>query len=148
MRVEDLVQNRMAIYVRPLKNYRSRTVALPEEGYKFLRHLAELKRGSDLLLVRDDGSPWPHAYACDKFRILRRELGLSDDVVFHTLRHTYASLLLEAGAAPLIVSRQLGHSTIQTVINTYAHLTDDFIDLEFRRRFRPGFMANLDLGSL
>jgi integrase len=64
------------------------------------------------------------------------------------LRHTYASLLLEAGTAPLIVARQLGHSTMQTVIHTYAHLTDDFIDLEFRRRFRPGFIANLELGTL
>jgi integrase len=103
---------------------------------------------SELLLVRNDRSPWPHAYACDKLKILRRELGLSDDIVFHTLRHTYASLLLEAGAAPLIVARQLGHATMQTVINTYAHLTDDFIDLEFRRRFRPGFIEDLDLGGL
>jgi integrase len=148
MRVEDLAQNRMAVYVRPLKTYRSRMLALPEEGYNFFRHVADQRRGSELLLLRDDGSPWPHAYACDKFRIVCRQIGLSDDVVFHTLRHTYASLLLEAGAAPLIVSRQLGHTTIQTVINTYAHLTDDFIDLEFRRRFRPGFIADLDLGSL
>jgi hypothetical protein len=37
---------------------------------------------------------------------------------------------------------------MQTVIHTYAHLTDDFIDLEFRRRFRPGFIANLELGTL
>jgi hypothetical protein len=37
---------------------------------------------------------------------------------------------------------------MQTVIYTYAHLTDDFIDLEFRRRFRPGFIADLALGSL
>jgi integrase/recombinase XerD len=148
IRVEDLAHNRMAIYVRPLKNYRARMVALPEEGYQFLQHVAHQRRGSELLLLRDDGSPWPHAYACEKFRNVCRQIGLSDDVVFHTLRHTYASLLLEAGTAPLIVARQLGHSTMQTVIHTYAHLTDDFIDLEFRRRFRPGFIANLELGTL
>jgi hypothetical protein len=39
IRVEDLAQNRMAIYVRPLKNYRARMVALPEEGYQFLQHV-------------------------------------------------------------------------------------------------------------
>jgi len=41
---------------------------------------------------------------------------------FHSLRHSYASLLLEAGASIVYVSRQLGHSQIQITIDYYAHL--------------------------
>lgn len=43
---------------------------------------------------------------------------------FHDLRHAYATLLIEAGADLYEVSRGLGHSSIATTANTYAHLTD------------------------
>jgi integrase len=41
---------------------------------------------------------------------------------FHSLRHTYASLLLGNGANILYVSPQLGHSGIQITLDHYAHL--------------------------
>ena len=40
----------------------------------------------------------------------------------HDLRHTHASLLLLDGVPMLVVSRRLGHATIQTTINQYGHL--------------------------
>ena len=43
---------------------------------------------------------------------------------FHDLRHAYATLLIEAGADLYEVSRGLGHSSIATTANVYAHLTD------------------------
>jgi len=43
---------------------------------------------------------------------------------FHDLRHAYATQLIEAGADLYEVSRGLGHSSIATTANVYAHLTD------------------------
>ena len=40
----------------------------------------------------------------------------------HTLRHTYASLELQAGVPLLTVSRQLGHARISTTADIYGHL--------------------------
>jgi len=37
----------------------------------------------------------------------------------HCLRHTYASLLLQAGESPAYVQRQLGHASIQLTVDTY-----------------------------
>jgi len=37
----------------------------------------------------------------------------------HGLRHTYASLLLQQGASPAYVQRQLGHASIQLTVDTY-----------------------------
>ena len=42
---------------------------------------------------------------------------------FHDLRHTFASLLLEAGESPKIIQELLGHSTITTTMDIYAHVT-------------------------
>lgn len=41
----------------------------------------------------------------------------------HDLRHTTASLLLEAGVHPKVVQDLLGHSTIQLTLDTYSHVT-------------------------
>ncbi len=41
----------------------------------------------------------------------------------HDLRHTTASILLEAGTHPKVVQDLLGHSTIQLTLDTYSHVT-------------------------
>ena len=40
----------------------------------------------------------------------------------HDLRHSHASLLIELGFAPLLISERLGHENIETTLNTYSHL--------------------------
>ena len=47
---------------------------------------------------------------------------------FHDLRHTCASLLIQAGATPVEVQRILGHSTPATTLNLYTHLLPDALD--------------------
>ena len=41
---------------------------------------------------------------------------------FHDLRHTHATLLLQQGIHPKIVSERLGHSTIGITMDTYTHV--------------------------
>lgn len=43
----------------------------------------------------------------------------------HWFRHTHATALLLAGTPLHVVSRRLGHQSIQTTINTYGHVTED-----------------------
>jgi integrase/recombinase XerD len=59
----------------------------------------------------------------DLFRRLSKRTGIS--VYPHLLRHTHATELLRSGWDASYVQRRLGHTSIQTTINTYAHLTDD-----------------------
>ena len=46
-------------------------------------------------------------------------------VHFHRLRHTCASLLIDAGANAKAVQRYMGHGDIQTTLNLYGHLFPD-----------------------
>jgi integrase len=41
---------------------------------------------------------------------------------FHDLRHTYASLMAEAGASPKYVQEQLRHASIQVTMHISSHL--------------------------
>lgn len=40
----------------------------------------------------------------------------------HDLRHSHASLLIELGFSPLLISERLGHENIETTLQTYSHL--------------------------
>ena len=46
----------------------------------------------------------------------------------HGLRHTYATLALQAGVDIKIVSANLGHANIQITYDTYAHVLDEMKD--------------------
>ncbi|MEZ2656690.1 site-specific integrase [Aneurinibacillus aneurinilyticus] len=41
---------------------------------------------------------------------------------FHDLRHTHATLLLQLGENPKVVSERLGHADISITLNTYSHV--------------------------
>ena len=43
-------------------------------------------------------------------------------ITFHALRHSYASLLIQAGANLSYVKEQMGHSSIQVTADIYGHL--------------------------
>ena len=147
MKVGDLEHSRAALYVNPVKSIRGRTIALPDEGYEFFRTLAKGRNNDCPLVPRNGEWPWTTGYVSTHFRVLCKAVGAPEKFVFHCLRHTYASLLLRAGTPPIVVARQLGHVNMMTTIRTYAHVTDDFMDHEFRSRFKPGFLTSPDLFS-
>ncbi|KYH35381.1 tyrosine recombinase XerC [Clostridium tepidiprofundi DSM 19306] len=55
-------------------------------------------------------------------RVVNYELGIKFN--FHSLRHTHATMLLEAGANIKDIQKRLGHSKIATTMDTYSHVTE------------------------
>lgn len=55
-------------------------------------------------------------------RVIHKELQLAFD--YHSLRHTHATLLIESGANVKNVQARLGHTNIQTTLQTYVHNTE------------------------
>ena len=51
--------------------------------------------------------------------------GLPKDLTLHSLRHTFATLLLANGVPANVVCSKLGHSTPYTTMTVYAHVTTD-----------------------
>ena len=97
-----------------------RVVALDETTLKVLRYLKPPDAHSDDLVFHRRGQPLHPVRVSKTFKRLVRQAGLPD-IRLHDLRHTHATLALEAGIHPKIVSERLGHSTVALTLDIYSH---------------------------
>ena len=62
------------------------------------------------------------------FKRIKTRSGVREDLRFHDLRHTCATLLLREGVNVKVVSEMLGHASISITLNTYSHVLPDMQD--------------------
>jgi integrase len=74
----------------------------------------------DLVLARPDGAPVQPSNFVQVFARRVGDAGVPA-IRFHDLRHTHATLSLQAGIHPKIVSERLGHSSAAFTLDTYSH---------------------------
>ena len=136
LKARDIGGHVFGIYIEPMKSYRGRYVVLPNEGMTFFLDQVEALDDEDLVFRMSSGRSWS---GCHKhlFKNAVRRAGLPESFVFHGLRHTYASQLVQAGTPLAIVAKQLGHTNTDTVSRTYGHLCCDALENEISRRFAP-----------
>lgn len=79
-------------------------------------------KDQNLAFCTSKGTPIGPRNFTRKFEALRKRAGLSTDINLHSLRHTYATRMLERGESLKTVQELLGHEDISTTGNTYAHV--------------------------
>jgi integrase len=62
------------------------------------------------------------------FKRIKARSGVREDLRFHDLRHTCATLLLSEAVNVKVVSEMLGHASITITLNTYSHVLPDMQD--------------------
>lgn len=100
-----------------------RVVALDDFTVDVLRRFRERTAGSssdDLLFCYRTGNPLNPIDISKGFVRLCKRAGLRR-IRLHDLRHTHATLALQAGVHPKIVSERLGHSTVAFTLDVYSH---------------------------
>lgn len=85
------------------------------------------RQETGLVFKTSNGTPFSPRNLIRHFHRMCDRAGLPD-VPFHTLRHTFASLLLSQNVHPKVVQEMLGHSTITLTLDTYSHLLPDMQD--------------------
>lgn len=65
-------------------------------------------------------------------RLLKRHFGI-DDITTHSLRHTYGTRCIEAGVAPVVVQKMMGHTDVSITLNTYTSVFDKFKEKEIEK---------------
>lgn len=89
-------------------------------------HLAEHPAGPDgYVFTNTAGRPLRRNLFGESWRRAVADAGLPKGTRFHDLRHTYASMLIEAGESVTVVSKRLGHASPVETLETYSHLWPD-----------------------
>jgi integrase len=103
------------------KSRRERIVPVNDEVYDLLTNVD--KSGS-YVFSTSGGCKRREEFISKRFKSYVRKAELDERFTFHSLRHTFASHLVQNGVSLYIVSKLLGHSNLKTT-EVYAHLAPD-----------------------
>lgn len=120
-------------YTGPTKSGKSRIIPisyalekilLAETPIKSYNNCRERRKENVINHIFDPNPPLRAAAA-------RAGLREANKLTFHALRHSFATLALESGISPRLVSKTLGHASTATTLSIYWAVTDEKIDLGF-----------------
>jgi integrase len=102
------------------KTGRIRTIPMNNNVFDLLRKLKSQANECPHIFNRN-GEMFKQSYIEHKFKTYVRKADLNDALKFHSLRHTFATWLVQSGASLYEVQKLMGHSDIKTT-QIYAHL--------------------------
>lgn len=130
--VADIDSSRMQIFVRRGKGAKDRYVPLPKKTLELLRKYWKTHKNPKLLFPAIDKKhkkiytknvPMSRGTVQRALRKAVKSIGLKKKgICIHTLRHSYATHLLEKGISIRLVQQYLGHSSLKSTI-PYLHFT-------------------------
>lgn len=129
LKVSDIDSKRMMIRVVESKNKKDRYTILNPHTLNELRRYWVKYRPQTYLFPGKDGE---HTHACSflalkSWRIARKRAGITKGRGVHSLRHCFATHLLEAGVDLRTIQVMMGHSSISTTA-TYLKVTKKHIE--------------------
>jgi integrase/recombinase XerD len=132
LQVSDIDGQRLQVHVHRGKGAKDRYIPLPVDTLALLRTYWKTHRHKTWLFPATGrahtqsptaASPMSRSSVQGAFRKAKHRTGLTKTgVAIHTLRHSYATHLLEAGVNPRLIQRYLGHAQLETTM-IYLHLT-------------------------
>ena len=124
LQVSDIDGGRKMLHIHQAKGNKDRYVPLPDACLNMLRHYWCFHRNPLWLFPSryDHTKPMQESGLQKAFRAAVRESGVHKKATVHTLRHSYATHLLEAGLNLRIIQAYLGHASPATTA-IYTHLT-------------------------
>lgn len=132
LRVEDIDSKTMRIFVREGKGNKERYTILSRTSLEMLRkywsqYRQNRRRGR--IFLSETGVAITVGVIREHFRKYRRKAKLNEKVTMHTLRHCFATNLIENGATLIQVKELMGHSNIRSTME-YVHVANIDLGLE------------------
>lgn len=117
----DIDTNREVIHIKTAKGDRERVVFLHEKLIETLKILGIKEEGSIFLSQR--GERYNKRTIQQIIKSASKKAGIKKNVTPHTLRHTFATHLLESGADIRYIQQLLGHKDLRTT-QIYTHVAN------------------------
>ena len=93
---------------------------MTEKNLSMLKSKCEGKKKDEYVFSKGNGFPFNRDYISRYFKKSVRKAGLTEELHFHSLRHSFASNLAIRGVPIITIKELLGHSSIVTT-QIYSH---------------------------
>ena len=123
LKIEDIDSKSMRVLISKAKGKKDRYVNLPESILPQLRDYYREFRPKEFLFEGQDGGRYSVRSAQNVFKNAMKKAGIHKTVGIHSLRHSYATHLLEYGTDISLIQKLLGHNQISTTLN-YTKIVD------------------------
>ena len=80
-----------------------------------------------VVFSNEDGSVRTYSRTRRIFDRFAKRNGFYGKIHFHTLRHTYSTMLFEANENPKVIQALLGHKSVKTTITVYNNVNSDYV---------------------
>ncbi|MDI6883391.1 MAG: tyrosine-type recombinase/integrase [Patescibacteria group bacterium] len=114
LKIKDVNLKELTIHLKNAKSKKDRITIFPEKIKVDLQNLTDGKNPNDYILESERGGKLTERTAQKIFENALRKAGIGKDATFHSLRHSFATHLLENGVDVRYVQELLGHRNIRT----------------------------------
>lgn len=114
LRVKDLDFNENVIWIRNGKGGKDRMTIMSKKMSEKLTEFTKYKNKDNFVFVNPQGNPMSGRSIQKVIEKAKLESNMTKDVHIHTLRHSFATHLLEAGVDIRYIQVLLGHSSLET----------------------------------
>ena len=121
LKVREVFTMSKSILLLQSKGGTNVSIPMTTEATEFMARMVAGRRPEAFVFLRPDGTPWTKNHHQRPFEEAVKKARL-EKVVFHELRHTYASTLLMSGVNPVALARAMGHTSTRMVEKHYGHL--------------------------
>lgn len=123
LKIQDIDSERMLIHVKQAKGKKDRYTILSKNTLEMLRHYALQYRLKDWIFPGErEGEHLSERSVQKIFENACKRAGIMKNVSVHSLRHSFATHLLEAGTDLRFIQELLGHSSSKTT-EIYTHVS-------------------------
>ncbi len=123
LKLKDIDFNELTIHLKNAKGKKDRITIFPEKIKNDLQNLITGKNSGNYVFESERGGKLTERTAQKVFENALRETGIKKDATFHSLRHSFATHLLENGVDVRYVQELLGHRNIRTT-QLYTQVTN------------------------
>lgn len=123
LKMQDLDLCELTIHIKQAKGQKDRISVVPESIADELRNLVAGKANNDFVFASERGGKLTTRTAQKVFENALQVSGIKKDATFHSLRHSFATHLLENGTDVRYVQELLGHQNIRTT-QIYTQVTN------------------------
>lgn len=122
LRIGDIDGEQMRVFVRGGKGKKDRVTILSQKALEVLRQYFKKYRPKEYLFEGQDGGQYSSTSLRNVFAKALKNASLKKKVTLHSLRHSFATHLLEKGVDIRYIQILLGHNSSKTT-EIYTHIT-------------------------